>query len=89
MIGKTGDLTLKKKTEKLKMKQGIILWNATQRNKKMKDLKESHLEEKVIRPSMHLSRFLEGDVKETGGKNSLVIRSQVFTVLINKQANGL
>ena len=55
----------------------------------MKDVKEFHLEEKVIRPSMHLSRFLEGDIKETGGKNSLVIRSQVFTVLINKQANGL
>ena len=54
----------------------------------MKHLKEFHLE-KVRKPNMYLSRFLEGD-KETGGKkNSSVIRSQVFTVLINKQANGL
>jgi len=55
----------------------------------MKNLKEFCLEEKVRRLSMYLSRFLEGDKKKTGEKNSSVIRSQVFTVLINKQANGL
>lgn len=50
-------------------------------------MKELDLEKRVRKSNIYMSRSSEGDKKENGekNKNSCVIRSQVFIVLINKQ----